>query len=112
MLGFDTEAVVIQGLDDPAAGHAAAGAGGDHMLQLSPQRLQALDPSIDGLELTVRDGVRLRAGLLRMVCQAQKLPHRIEREAQFPRVSNETEALGRGLVVEPLVATGSGRFRQ
>ena len=96
--------VVGQDLDYPALGDPATPTLPHHSLKLALEHSQAGDPRLDLPQVSARNSVRLLARSVWIVVQRQQLSHRVQREPQFPAVTNERESVGMSFPIKTLIA--------
>ena len=111
---MDVQAFVVigQDFDHAAFVDAAMAAAFRHALQFHLQRLQAGDALLHFGQAGLGDGIGRRTGLAGIVLQVEQGPDRLDLEAEFPRMADESQPPDIGCLVEAPVAVGARRRRQ
>lgn len=112
MLVSLAERVIAEDGDDAAVGDPAAAALVQHSGQLQPQCLQAGDPALDLVKLTLSNGVDGLTWFIGIVHQAQQIADRLQRKAQLTRMTDERQPVDIRLAIEALVTLRTDGLRQ
>jgi hypothetical protein len=83
-----------------------------HARQLGFQSLQPSNAASHGGQMVPGDRVDGRAGPSGIVRHRQHRADGVDREAQFAAMPDESQPIGMGLRIDPVVAGGARRWRQ
>jgi hypothetical protein len=99
--------MVAQHLQHTAIGRVPAAAFMHHPLQFCPKGLKSGHTLLNLLKLPASDGIGLRARLVRMIAQIEKLTDRVQREPELPRMPDERQTVKLSISIAPLTASRS-----
>ncbi|MBB3453486.1 mannose-6-phosphate isomerase-like protein (cupin superfamily) [Rhizobium sp. BK313] len=104
--------VIGKDFDHPALVDAAVAATFDHHLQFGFQCRQAAYPLLDFDQTRLGDGIGRGTGLMRIILQGKKRADRIDFEAQFPSMADESQPVQMPRLVRALITLAPVRFRK
>lgn len=95
---------VGQHFDDTALANLAAAALRYHPLELALERRELPDATLDGFELALGDGIDGGTGPIGNIGKIEQFADCVEREAEFPAVTDKGEPCHVLLAIAPLIA--------
>src|SRR6056297_1223488 len=104
--------MVAQHFQHTAISGVTAAAFMHHPLQFRLKGFKSGHTLLNLLELSPSDGIGLRARLVRMIAQIEKLADCVQREPELPRMPDERQAVKLTIAIAPLTASRSPRLGQ